>query len=150
MRDINTNGNDLVHLGPRGRVTRIEAFKYWMENMNTLLVYDASGDGDSLIRILRNQDDGLDFFPSANMINIRYTFTLDEVHDSMPAGRNVGGADDLWLVKVLIVGQCIDDFDVVDDAAARITAVRNRHQGMLNVNAPANSRHGKECIVSEN
>jgi len=154
MSEINTNGNELVPMGSRGLVTRIETVKLWFENANALLVYDAlNGDGTSLISIQLNQQEGFDFFPadpSNNGYNFRNSFTLKQVHDSMPGGLMLGvGENTFYCVRMLSVGQCIDDFTVVGDADARIAVINNRIQEVVQANAPDDSPYGKDCIVYE-
>lgn len=149
MSDINTNGNELVLMGSRGLVTRIQAVGHWIENTNVLLVYDALNGGTSLISILMNQGERFAFFATVGR-NVRDSFTLPQVRASMPGGLRVGGANDLWLVKGLMRDQCIDDFTVVADADARIAAINNHYQELLQDNAPDICRYGKNCIVSEN
>jgi len=144
MSDINTNGNELVSMGS-SLVTHIEAVMYCIENDTTLLVYDAL-DGTSLISIQTSRPEQDAFFPGL----LRRDFTLNQVHDSMPGGLQVGDADNLWLVKVLTVGQHIDDFTIAVDADARIAVINNRYHELLQANAPDDSHYGKDCIVSEN
>lgn len=160
MSDIHTNGNDLVSMGSSGLVPRIRAVRHMLDHQGAaghqgiILVYDAlNGDGTSLISIQLNQQEGFDFFPadpSNNGYNFRTSFTLQQVHDSMPGGLPLGvGENIFYCVKVLMLGQRVEDLAVVGDADARIAAINNRMQEVVQANAPDGSKYGKDCIVYE-